>query len=194
MVGGAARCYTAAVMPLSAIIAALVTLGIGEVLKRLIIRKWSRIHLHPNMALFPRTCPVCLSPNADSAVDEESGKRQTAYYVVAQKLEWWKASVPHCSTCADKLFKNRAIGLVLGGVCVVVAFWLMPPTDASSSPMVTLVYILFGYPAYAVADTIQKGVVFGRASSTTMCIHVRHREYFARLAALNNTIPHARMG
>lgn len=167
---------------MSALIAALVMFALGEFLKRQITRKWSRLYLRPKSAIFPRICPMCLSPNADSTVDEKSPERQTAYYVVAQKLEWWKAAVPHCSKCAVRQSRNHVVGLVLGGVCALAALFLDPPTEAS---LVTFCYILFGYPAYVVVATIQKGIVFGRASSTIMCVHIKHPQYLTKLAALN---------
>ena len=156
-------------VPLTAIVAALVFAGIGEFLRWLIIRKWARFPLHVKTAVFPQMCPVCLSSNPDSSVDEESRKRQTAYYVVAQKLEWWGASVPHCFECTSKLSRDKVVGFVVGGICVVGAFLLMPPSQFSYA---IFCYILFGYPAYAVANTIHKGIVFGRANSSTMWIYV----------------------
>lgn len=169
-------------VPLSAILAALLIAGAGEILKRLIIRKWLRFVLNPRTATFPKICPLCLSPDADSPVEEESSKRQTANYIVAHKLEWWKRSVPYCSMCKGKLSRNHVIGLVLGGVCAVAAMLIDPPTGAS---LVAFCYILFGYPAWIVATTIQKGVVFGAANADLICVRIRRVEYFNILAALN---------
>jgi len=163
-------------------VAALVVAGLGELVRRLIIRKWPRLYLNPKTACFPRICPVCLSSNADSSVDEKSAKRQTRNYIVAQKLEWWRAGVPHCSECALKLSGNKAVGLILGGACTVATLLARRPPELS---ILTFCYILFGYPAYAIATTIHKGIVFGRASSSIMCVHVRHAEYLKLLAALN---------
>ena len=167
-------------MSISILFSALAMVGLGEFLKWLITRKWARLSVHPKTAIFPRLCPVCLSSNADSTIDEESAKRQTANYVVARKVEWWRATVPHCSKCSRKLSRNRAIGFVLGAACAVTAFWLTKPPEVS---VLLFIYILFGYPAYVLATTIQKGVVFGSASPTAMWVHIKHAEYFTRLAA-----------
>lgn len=100
-----------AIMSLTAMLAALATLGVGVILKHLIIRSWDSAYVDPRRARFPQLCPVCLSPKTETIVDEESVERQTAYYVIAQKLEWWKAAVPHCSKCAQKIFKGKSLVL-----------------------------------------------------------------------------------
>jgi hypothetical protein len=165
----------------SVLFAALLVAGCGELLRRAMVRRWHRIYLIPQMAIFPKFCPVCLA-NADTAVSEHSEKRQTAFYVIAQRLEWWKGAVPHCSECKRKLFRNRLIGLSVGGLCVVLAILWHPPTAPSA---VSLCYVFFGYPAYAIAITIQRGIVFGRAASHIMCVHIRRGDYFAKVAAVN---------
>jgi hypothetical protein len=162
--------------------AGLLAAGFGLFLKWLIIRRWARVYLHPQTAIFPKLCPVCLSLNADATIDEESGTRETANYVVAHKLEWWKAAVPHCSECNQKLVRNQVTGYCLGAACIVTAFVLTMPSSLS---WLSVCYILFGFPAYLFATTIQKGVVLGSANSTTMRVHVRRSEYFDVLAALN---------
>ncbi len=169
-------------VPVAVIVAALVSAAFGEFLRWLIIRKWARFPLHLKTATFPQMCPVCLSSNPNSAVDEESRKRSTAYYVVAQKLEWWGASVPHCLDCTAKLSRDRIVGFVVAGACVAGAFLLMPPSQFSYA---IFCYILFGYPAYAVANTIRKGIVFGRANSSTMWVYVKRGQYYVEFAALN---------
>ena len=165
------------VVPLTALVAALLVAGCGELLRRVIIRRWHRIYLIPQRAVFPKLCPVCLA-NADTAVNERSEKRPTAFYVVAQRLEWWKGDVPHCSECKRKLFRNRLIGIIVGGICVILVILWLPPTALSA---VSLCYVLFGYPAYAIATMIRRGVVFGRGASHILCVHVRQSEYFAKL-------------
>ena len=134
-----AGCYPSAVVSVSIAIAALMMLGLGSFLKWLIIRKWAQLSLNPQFAVFPKICPVCLSSNADSTVDGKSASRQTANYIVARKLEWWKAGVPHCSRCTLKLGRNQGIGFILGAVCVVGALLLMPPPEIS---FMIVVYIL----------------------------------------------------
>jgi hypothetical protein len=159
--------------------------GLGYVLKWLITRKWTQLYLIPKKAVFPEICPLCLSSCAERAVVEKSADRPTNNYVVAQRREWLEMAIPHCSKCAKKLFRSRIIGLGLGGVCIVGAFLLLEkPSGASPS---LFMYIAFGYPAYAVATTLQKGVVFGRASSLVMRVYIRDPEYAKRLVALNNT-------
>lgn len=167
-------------MPLGIIFSALAMVGIGECLKWFLTRKWARLSVNPKTVVFPQLCPVCLSANAASTLDEESAKRQTANYVVARKMEWWRAAVPHCSKCSLKLSRNKAIGVVLGAACTVTAVWLTEPSEVS---FLLIIYILFGYPAYIVATTIQKGIVFGSAGPTAMWVYIRHAEYFTRLTA-----------
>lgn len=169
-------------MPFGVIIAALLALGIGELLKRWLISKWTWVDVQAKAIRFPMLCPVCLSPDVDSPVVEQSSKRQTAYYVIARKLEWWRVSVPHCSLCARKIARGNITGVVLGGICAVAAFVAFPPSEAS---LVTLCYALFGYPAYAVATVIQKGIILGRGGPTEVRAYIRRRSYFAGFAALN---------
>ena len=146
------------------------------------IRRWHRLYIIPQMAVFPKLCPVCLSGNADASVNEGSDKRQTGSYVLAQRLEWWRGVVPYCSECKRKLSRNQVIGVLLGAGCAGLAFLCYPPAELS---VVSLCYILFAYPAYAVATTIGKGIVFGPARSHIIRVHVRHGEYFTKLVALN---------
>src|ERR1700674_5006513 len=108
------------------IIAAFVAFGLGWLLRLLTIRKWGRIYLSPPRIAFPMICPVCLSPS-DTMVEEQSTKRPTTYYVVAQRWEWWGASIPYCSKCARLLFRDRSIGLILGGICILGALFVAPP-------------------------------------------------------------------
>lgn len=169
-------------MSLSALLAALAAVGLGEFLKRWIIRKWAHFHLHPKAVAFPPICPVCLSPDVDDVVEEESSKRQTANYVIAQKLEWWTLGVPHCKECTAALLRNKMIGLAVGVACTLGAFLAFLPTEVSIS---TLCYILFGYPAYAASTTVHKGVVFGRATSDVLYVHVRRPQYASLLISLN---------
>ncbi len=176
------RVYAAATMSLTVAIAALTALAVGEILKWVITRRWSRSTVNPKTVLFPRMCPACLSENAESLVEEESSKRRTANYVVAHKLEWWNAPVPYCSRCSWKLSRGQTTGFAAGAVCVVAAFFLAPPPDAS---IAIFGYILYGYPVYAIATTVEKGIVLGSQNSETMSVRVKHAEYFRRLAALN---------
>ena len=155
---------------------------VGEFLKRRIIRKWNYLHLNSKTLVFPELCPVCLATDADRTIEEQSGASGIASYVFARKWEWWKASVPYCSRCTDKLLQGRLVGWILGGVCALMAFLLAPPLRVSLG---AACYILFGYPAYTVATTTRKGVVLDSASDTTTFVRVKHPEYFQRLAALN---------
>ncbi len=169
-------------MSLVSILAALTAAGVGWVVKRFIVRKWRRLALHTNAAVFPAMCPICLSREVATTIEERSESRQTANYVVAQKLEWWTAKVPHCASCTEKQSRNWTLGFVVGGASVLVAFILMPP----SAPFINMfVYILFGFPAYVMATTIQKGIVFGPSTSSTILLYIRHQEYASELAALN---------
>jgi hypothetical protein len=170
-------------MSLRALLAALAAVGLGEFLKRWIIRKWAHFRLQPKAVVFPPICPVCLSPDVDDVVEEESSKRQTANYIVAQKLEWWKLGIPHCKKCTSILLRNKLVGVVIGGVCALGAFVAIPPAEVSTS---ALCYFLFGYPAYAISTTVQKGIVFGRASSDTIHVHVRRSQYSWLFVSLNH--------
>src|SRR5579885_3245952 len=130
-------------MKAATIIAALLAFGLGWLLRFLIVRKWAWIYLNPKSVIFPAACPICLSPS-NATVEEESSKHQSRNYVVAQKLEWWRATIPHCSNCTHKLFRHRIVGLILGAVSILAVILVLPPSQLSA---VTLCYVLFGYPA-----------------------------------------------
>jgi hypothetical protein len=170
------------IMPTGAVFAALLSAAIAFFLKRLVIHGWPRLRLPVASLKFPHLCPVCLSTAADTAVEEKSSDRVTANYVVARKHEWLRAPVPHCSRCADKIFRNQVIGIVVGAACSGIALVLALPPRVS---LLTLCYLLFGLPAYRLAITVQKGVVLGEADATTVRVHVRRPEYRDALAALN---------
>jgi hypothetical protein len=169
---------------LPVIFAALLVAGLGELLKQFIIRHWAVLCVNPRTAIFPKLCPVCLSDNASSTVDEKSIERRTANYVVAHKTEWWKASVPHCTRCADMLLTRQFTGSILGALCALATLLLVPPSRFSFG---TLCYVLFGYPAYAVLTTMKKGVIFGTADRDRLQIYVRHLKYRTKLAELNRS-------
>ena len=61
--------------------------GLGFFLRWWITRKWEVFRVDPDQVRIPGMCPVCLSHRADSIVEEDSLKRQTAYYVVATRHE-----------------------------------------------------------------------------------------------------------
>ena len=170
-------------MSTSVVIFALAACILGRILSWYLTRDWEKYCAKVKTLVFPRVCPICLSA-ADEAMEEESATRQTANYVIARKLEWWRASVPHCSKCKGRQQRNELIGVVAGGVCVLAAVVLAPPTEPS---LLVFVYILFGYPAYIVASTLQKGAVFGSADAENMMIRVRSKEYFAKLIRANAT-------
>ncbi|MGA2742785.1 MAG: hypothetical protein ABSG65_35770 [Bryobacteraceae bacterium] len=173
-------------MTLWVALAALAACAVGGILRQLIFLRWPLIRLYTQSAVFPTMCPVCGSPEATVRVEEKTTTRQTGYYVVAQRLAWWKVPVPYCADCARALSRNQIIGLVLGGACIVGVFLIAPPAEYTYA---TLCYILFGYPAYAVATTIQKGIVFGRATATAMTVHVKLPAYFWMLEELNKARP-----
>jgi hypothetical protein len=171
-------------MGLWVILAALTIAGLGHVLVgRLIVAKWRPLRLNPKGVVFPKLCPACLSRETDDAVEEKSGSRQTANYIIARRLEYWRVSVPHCSNCVSAIFWNQAIGLVAGGACIVIALVIAPPEDASIS---TLGYFLCGYPAWAFMNVRRKGIILGRATSTGITARIRRPEYFNALVAANS--------
>jgi hypothetical protein len=92
------------------IASALAMLAVAVILKWSITRTWARFYGDAKTMVFPNLCPVCLSA-ADVVVEEESARRVTANYVVAQRLEWWRAKIPHCSKCQQKQDRNMFIGL-----------------------------------------------------------------------------------
>lgn len=170
-------------MPTGAVVAALAMWLLPELWKwRLFTRRWGRWNVNPKAVVFPNLCPMCLSPEARTNVSEKSIERRTAYYVIASKMEWWKAGVPHCAQCSRKLERDQVIGFIVGGVCVVAAFVVAPPSEAS---LLTFCYILFGYPAYLVATTIQRAVLLGSANAATMNVLVKRPEYLREMARLN---------
>jgi hypothetical protein len=163
------------------IFSALAMLAVAGIVKWYLVRKWARYYANPKYLVFPKMCPVCLS-YADTTVEEESAKRQTANYIVARRLEWWRAKIPHCARCQRKQDRNLIIGLVVGAACSITVFIFKPPPEPDYG---IVLYILFGYPTYVFATTLQKGVVFGWATSTGLSMRIRRSEYFDKLLAVN---------
>jgi hypothetical protein len=169
-------------MHVTVILAALLAAGLGWALTWFFTRGWYRVQLQLPMIAFPKLCPRCLSTHADDSVDEKSPARQTANYVVAHRLEWWRARVPHCSRCAGAIFRNQVIGVLTGGACALAVLFVAPPDVVSFG---AFSYILFGYPAYAILNTVGKGIVLGLATSADMTVRVKHAKYFMALLDAN---------
>lgn len=55
----------------------------------------------------------------------------------------------------------------------------------ATRPIEVVFYIFFGYPIYAFATTVQKGVAFGWADSKVLSMRIRNAEYYDRLMAIN---------
>jgi hypothetical protein len=163
------------------IASALAALVLGVILKWYLVRGWARYSANPKALVFPKVCPVCLRP-ADTVVEEDSGSRVTANYVLWRELAWWTAKVPHCSTCQRKQVRDLIVGLVLGGVCALILFILTPAPDP---PGEIILYAFFAYPFYVLADNMNRGVALGRATSKGLNMSIRRTEYFDQLVAVN---------
>jgi hypothetical protein len=157
-------------------------LVVGALLKARLTKKWAVYFIYPQVAVFPKLCPMCLSHDPEVVVEEESDKRRTKNYVVAQRLEWWKVKIPHCRKRNAKLERNKVIGLAVGAACAIAALIATPPQEPS---LATFGYILFGYPAWVIATTVQKGIVCGQSKAALMMVRVRQPEYFNQLEMMN---------
>jgi hypothetical protein len=67
------------------------------------------------------------------------------------------------------------MALVAGAVCSVAAFILLRPHDMNLS---ILVYILFGYPAYAAVSVLRKGVILKSGGTDHLTVAIRKPEYY----------------
>jgi hypothetical protein len=161
-------------MRIYAIILAFVALMVGKVLSWYCTRNWKFLTVNPKSTFFPAICPLCLSA-ATQSVTEKSPSKRTANYIVASRHERWSGSVPYCSKCTNRVYSGQGIGVMAGALCAVVALILMPPNYPDAS---LFVYILFGYPAYVVATSSRKGVIFSSSGKTQLTVGIKRPEYF----------------
>jgi len=180
-------------MTFTLIFAGLSAGGLGFLLRWWITRKWAVFYVDPDHVCIPKMCPVCLSHRADSAVEEESAKRQTAYYVVAARLEWRRARVFYCEPCARRLGLFTGAAIVSGTLCAAIAFGLIFRLHAYGDDPFALLSasVLFGFPIYSVLTTLPKGIILGKPHQKSMQVRVRHAQYRAAMqpASRNQTTP-----
>lgn len=149
----------------------------GRVLRWAITRKWQTLSVNPTRLVLPRMCPVCLSRNAGTIVEEDSPARQTANYVIAQRVEWRRVKVPYCARCRDRLDWSYLYGAIAGALCVIPAAVLFFPPNHDPELAFFILCLFFGYPAFVVITTLRKGIFFGKPYPTHMLARVRHGEY-----------------
>jgi hypothetical protein len=162
-------------MGIGTIILAFVAVGTGKVLSWYLTLKWKHLTVKPKTTFFPKLCPMCLSQHATENVDEKSPDRQTANYIVAKRLEHWSASIPYCSRCKLRLDYGQIMAIGAGAICSVAVFILLPPNDINLS---ILVYVLFGYPAYAAISVLRKGVILKSGGTDHLTVAIRKPEYY----------------
>ncbi len=160
---------------MGAIVFALLCVPIGKLLGWYVTRRWKHLTVNPKNTFFPKLCPLCLSQYANESVDEKSPDRQTKKYIVAQRLEHWSASIPHCSRCKLRLDYGQAMAVGAGVVCAVVAYILLPPDTLNAS---LFCYILFGYPAYAAIIPLRKGVMLKSGGKNHLTVVIRNAQYY----------------
>ncbi len=160
---------------------ALAAVAVGIILKWYLMRGWGRYYGNPKTVVFPKICPVCLSP-ADVLIEEDSKQRVTANYIVVRQFEWWTGKIPHCSKCQRRQVRDLIIGLVLGGACAIAIFIVTP---APEPPAEIVLYAFFAYPFYVIADNWHKGVAFGWATGKALTIRMRRSDYYDQFLALN---------
>jgi hypothetical protein len=175
-------------MTIGMCLAALAALAVGRILKWYVTRRWIAYCAGAKSLKFPRICPVCLLV-ANGRVEEESTPRQTASYILARKLEWWRAAIPHCSVCECMLHRYEILGVASGGICALGAMVINSLTVQREDGLFvgTLICIAFGYPAYAFFSTVKKGVVFGWGSERVLSMRIKSAAYFAELKRANST-------
>jgi hypothetical protein len=166
----------------TAVILALAMFLASALLRVGMTRKWFIYFIYPQIAEFPKLCPMCLSTDADHLVEEKSLERMTKTWVVAHRFESWRVKVPHCRRCSSKLERNGAIGIAAGAICAVAAILLFPPQELSVG---SICYVLFGYPAWVVASNLQKGFVCGQWKNSLLMVRIRREEYFNQLEQAN---------
>jgi len=76
------------------------------------------------------------------------------------------------------------LGIALGGASIAVLI-AIPPSGTS---VVVVCYLLFGYPIYALLETIQKGIILSHGGVDHLLLHVRRPEYLKKLVALNHPV------
>lgn len=172
----------------------LLAAGLGIFLRWWLTRKWMVLQVDPNNVRIPKLCPSCLSCQADAVVEEDSASRQTAYYVIAYKLEWQRASVFYCQRCARKLARFTGVAILLGTMCAGIAFLILLHFHALADEPLALAFtsLMFGVPAYYTLTTFPKGIVFGKAYPKSMQVRIRHAQYGRAMESLqdsNSTTP-----
>lgn len=170
-------------MTVALVCSSLLAAGVGVFLRWWITRDWLVLYVNPDSLTIPKVCPACLSSHAKNVVQEDSLKRQTANYVVAQKSEWRRVKVFYCNPCLRRLHLFTAAGLLLGSLCAVLTFVTITHFyGTGDDPLaLLLVSVLFGFPAYSVLTTMPKGVIFGKPHPKSMQVRIRHAQYMAAM-------------
>ena len=137
----------------------------------------------PDEVHIPKLCPACLSRPAGNVVEEESLSRQSANYVVAQRLEWRRAEIFYCETCARRLGRFTGAGIVCGTVCAAITFVVILRLHAyDNDPFILLGgSVLMGFPVYSLLTTMPKGIILGKPYPKSMRVRVRHTQYRAAM-------------
>lgn len=156
---------------------ALAALALGLVVRWFMQRGWTRYTAYPNTIVFPKICPVCLGPP-----DTVARSWALCADLNVQKYYWWTAKIPHCSNCQREQARDRMIGLLLGGICSLAAFMLMPVTDP---PGMVIFYACFVYPFFVMGNNARRGLVFGGLNAEVITMRIRHTGYSQQFITLN---------
>ena len=70
---------------------------------------------------------------------------------------------------------RQVMAIGAGAICSVAVFILLPPNDINLS---ILVYVLFGYPAYAAISVLRKGVILKSGGTDHLTVAIRKPEYY----------------